>query len=39
MCVCVCVCVCVHAQLLSPVWLFGNPMDCSPPGSSIQGIL
>ena len=24
---------------LSHVWLFCNPMDCSPPGSSVHGIL
>ena len=39
-CVCVCVCVCVcaraHAQLCLTVC---DPMDCSPPGSSIHGIL
>ena len=29
---------CVLAQLLSHVWLFWDPMDCSPPGSSVQGI-
>ena len=28
------VCACV----LSPVWLFGTPMDCSLPGSSVHGI-
>ena len=45
MCVCVCVCVChlyhlsiVCAQLLSRDWLFCDPMDCSPPGSSVHGI-
>ena len=27
------------AQLLSRVWLFVTPMDCSPPGSSVRGIL
>ena len=32
----VCVCVLSH---FSSVWLFANPMDCSPPGSSVQGIL
>ena len=31
----VCVCVCV----LSHVWLFCDPMDCNPPGSSVHGIL
>ena len=30
-----CVCVCV----LSHVWLFCDPMDCNPPGSSVHGIL
>ena len=25
-------------QLLSRVWLFCNPMDCSPPSSSVHGI-
>ena len=30
---------CVRAQLLGPVWLFRDPMDYSPPGSSVQGIL
>ena len=28
----------MHAQSLSHVWLC-DPMDCSPPGSSVQGIL
>ena len=28
----------VCAQLLSRIQLFGSPMDCSPPGSSIHGI-
>ena len=31
----VCVCVCVHAQ---PCPTLCDPMDCSPPGSSIHGI-
>ena len=31
LCVCVCVCVCVCQTLY-------NPMDCSPPGSSVHGI-
>ena len=26
-------------QSLSCLWLFCNPMDCSPPGSSVRGIL
>ena len=33
--VCVCVCVCVCAQSCLTLW---DPMDCSPPGSSIHGI-
>ena len=24
--------------VLSPVWLFATPVDCSPPGSSVHGI-
>ena len=28
----------LHAKLLSCVWLY-NPMGCSPPGSSVPGIL
>ena len=28
----------VHAQLLSLIQLLRNPMDCSPPGSSVHGI-
>ena len=38
-CVCVCVCMCVYAAVLclvARVWLF-NPMDYSPPGSSVHG--
>ena len=40
-CVCVCVCVCVYVCvcMLSCVWLFCDPMDCSPPVSSVHGIL
>ena len=33
------VCVYVCVQSLGRVWLFCNPMDCSPPGSSVLGIL
>ena len=29
---------CYCCQLLSRVWLFCDPMDCSPPGSSVNGI-
>jgi len=38
MCVCVCVCVCTHlvAQLCPTLC---DPMDCSPPSSSVHGIL
>ena len=35
-CVCVCVCVCSVGQLCLSLC---NPMDCSPPGSSVHGIL
>ena len=38
-CVCVCVCVCVHAKSLQSCLTLCNPMDCSPPGSSVHGIL
>ena len=30
---------CTYACVLSRVQLFCNPMDCSPPGSSVYGIL
>ena len=36
-CISVCVCACPHAQLLSCIQLC-DPMDCSPPGSSVHGI-
>ena len=32
---CVCMHACVHAQLC---WTLCDPMDCSPPGSSVHGI-
>ena len=32
---CVCVCLCVHTQLCLTLY---DPMDCSPPGSSVHGI-
>ena len=35
-CVCVCVCVCSVAQLYPTLC---DPMDCSPPGSSVHGIV
>ena len=31
-------CECVHAQFLQSCLTFCNPMDCSPPGSSVHGI-
>ena len=36
-----CVYVCVHtrAKSLQSCLTLGNPMDCSPPGSSVHGIL
>ena len=39
MCVCVCVCACVCAKMLQSCLTLCDPMDYSPPGSSIQGIL
>ena len=36
-CVCVCVCVCARTVVKSCLILF-NPMDCSPPGSSVYGV-
>ena len=40
-CVCVCVCarVCMHAKFLHLCPTLWDPMDCSPPGSSVHGIL
>ena len=35
MCVCVCMCMCVWAQSCLTLY---DPMDCSPPGSSVHGI-
>ena len=35
--ICVCVCVCVCAISLQSCLTFCNPMDCSPPGSSVHG--
>ena len=37
--VCVCVCVCVCAKSLQSCLTLCDPMDCSPPGSSVHGIL
>ena len=41
-CVCVCVCVCIHAcvcaQWLQLCLILCNPMDYSPPGSSVHRI-
>ena len=33
------VCCCCHCCCLSHIPLFCDPMDCSPPGSSVHGIL
>ena len=33
------VCVCMHAKSLQSYATLYNPMDCSPPGSSVLGIL
>ena len=44
-CVCVCVCVCARVRVcMCAQWLQScptlcDPMDCSPPGSSVHGIL
>ena len=40
-CICVCVCVCVRvcAQLLQSCLIICYPVNCSPPGSSVHGIL
>ena len=39
-CVCVCVCVCESESVSHPVCLvLCDPMDCSPPGSYVHGIL
>ena len=32
-------CECVHAKSLQSCPTLFNPIDCSPPGSSVQGIL
>ena len=37
--VCICVCVHTHAQSLQSCLTLCNPMDHSPPGSSVHGIL
>ena len=33
------ICVCMHAKLLQSCPTLCAPMDCSPPGSSVHGIL
>ena len=38
-CVCVCVCVCACAKSLQLCLTLCDPMDCSPPGCSVHGIL
>ena len=35
----ICLCYLCRANSLSLVWLFCDPMDCSPPGSFVRGIL
>ena len=30
---------CMHAKLLQSCLTLGNAMDCSPPGSSVHGLL
>ena len=37
--VCVCVCVCARAKSLQLCPTLCDPVDCSPPGSSVHGIL
>ena len=37
--VCMCVCVCTTFKSLQPCPTLCNPMNCSPPGSSVHGIL
>ena len=34
-----CLCVYIHAKSLHSCLTLGNPTDCSPPGSSVHGIL
>ena len=36
---CVCVCVCAHTKSLQSCLTLCDPMDCSPPGCSVHGIL
>ena len=38
-CVCVCVCECVLVLVTQPCPTLCDPMDRSPPGSSVHGIL
>ena len=38
-CVCVCECVCVWERVTQLCPTFCDPMNCSPPGSSVHGIL
>ena len=38
-CLCVCVVACVHAKLLQSGLTLRDPLDCSPPGSSVHRIL
>ena len=39
MAVCVCVCVCMCVLVIQSCLTLCDPMDCSPPGSSVHGIL
>ena len=38
-CACMCVCVCVCVLVPQSCLTLCDPMDCSPPGSSVHGIL
>ena len=38
-CIGICVCLCVCLRVPQPCLTLCNPMDCSPPGSSVLGIL
>ena len=38
-CMCACVCVCMHTKSPQLCPTFGDPMDCSLPGSSVHGLL
>ena len=38
-CVCVCMCMCAHVSVAQSCPSLWDPMDCSPPGSSVHGII